>query len=43
VHTPLVDKQIPERGKELGITEERVITEVMLKETVTHQMAFVGT
>ena len=34
VRTPLVDKQIPEQGKELGITEQEVIKNVMLKETV---------
>jgi len=34
VRTPLVDKQIPEQAKELGITEEQVIKEVMLKDTV---------
>lgn len=34
VRTPLVDKQIPEQAKTLGISEERVIKEVMLKETV---------
>ena len=34
VRTPLVDKQIPEQAKELGITEEEVISKVMLKNTV---------
>jgi len=34
VRTPLVDKQIPEQAKELGISEEEVIKHVMLKETV---------
>jgi 3-hydroxybutyrate dehydrogenase len=34
VRTPLVDKQIPEQAKELGITEQEVIDTVMLKETV---------
>ena len=34
VRTPLVEKQIPEQAKELGITEEEVIRTVMLKETV---------
>jgi 3-hydroxybutyrate dehydrogenase len=34
VRTPLVDKQIPEQAKELGITEDEVIKNVMLKETV---------
>jgi 3-hydroxybutyrate dehydrogenase len=34
VRTPLVDKQIPEQAKLLGISEEQVIKNVMLKETV---------
>jgi len=34
VRTPLVDKQIPEQAKELGMTEEEVVKNVMLKETV---------
>ena len=34
VRTPLVDKQIPEQAKQLGISEEDVIRKVMLKETV---------
>ena len=34
VRTPLVDKQIPEQAKELGITEEEVIKRVMLGQTV---------
>jgi 3-hydroxybutyrate dehydrogenase len=34
VRTPLVDKQIPEQAKELGLTEDEVIKKVMLKETV---------
>jgi 3-hydroxybutyrate dehydrogenase len=34
VRTPLVDKQIPEQAKALGISEAEVITDVMLKETV---------
>src|SRR5215470_3099094 len=34
VRTRLVDKQIPEQAKELGITEQEVIKNVMLKETV---------
>ena len=34
VRTPLVDKQIPEQAKALGITEQEVIRNVMLKETV---------
>ena len=45
VRTPLVEKQIPEQAKELGISEEQVIQTVMLKETVdgefttTHDVA----
>ena len=34
VRTPLVDKQIPEQAKELGISEDEVIRNVMLRETV---------
>ena len=34
VRTPLVDKQIPEQAKALGISEEDVVKKVMLKETV---------
>ena len=34
VRTPLVDKQIPEQAKTLGITEAEVVKNVMLKETV---------
>jgi 3-hydroxybutyrate dehydrogenase len=34
VRTPLVDKQIPEQAKELGISEEDVVKHVMLKDTV---------
>lgn len=34
VRTPLVDKQIPEQAKTLGISEEAVVKEVMLKRTV---------
>ncbi|MGH8570338.1 MAG: 3-hydroxybutyrate dehydrogenase [Gammaproteobacteria bacterium] len=34
VRTPLVEKQIPEQAKELGISEREVIKNVMLKETV---------
>lgn len=34
VRTPLVEKQIPEQAKELGITEAQVVKNVMLKETV---------
>ena len=34
VRTPLVDKQIPEQAKNLGISEEDVIKKVMLKDSV---------
>jgi len=34
VRTPLVDKQIPEQAKTLGISEEEVIKKVMLGQTV---------
>jgi 3-hydroxybutyrate dehydrogenase len=34
VRTPLVEKQIPEQAKALGISEDDVIKKVMLKETV---------
>lgn len=34
VRTPLVEKQIPEQARELGITEAEVIKNVMLRDTV---------
>ncbi|HLQ84941.1 MAG TPA: 3-hydroxybutyrate dehydrogenase [Salinisphaeraceae bacterium] len=34
VRTPLVEKQIPEQAQELGISEDEVISDVMLSETV---------
>ena len=34
VLTPLVEKQIPEQARELGISEDDVVNTVMLKETV---------
>lgn len=34
VRTPLVDKQIPEQAAELGISEEEVVKNIMLKDTV---------
>jgi 3-hydroxybutyrate dehydrogenase len=34
VRTPLVDRQIPEQAKALGVSEEQVIKGVMLKDTV---------
>jgi len=34
VRTPMVDKQIPEQAQALGISEEEVVHDVMLRETV---------
>ena len=34
VRTPLVEKQIPEQAKALGISEDDVVKKVMLKDTV---------
>ncbi|MCC4307694.1 3-hydroxybutyrate dehydrogenase [Alcanivorax marinus] len=34
VRTPLVEKQIPEQARELGISEDEVVRNVMLKNTV---------
>ncbi len=42
VRTPLVDKQIPEQAKELGIAEQEVIKNVMLKETVDGEFTTVN-
>ncbi|MBN9488488.1 MAG: 3-hydroxybutyrate dehydrogenase [Alphaproteobacteria bacterium] len=41
VRTPLVDKQIPEQAKELGISEDDVVKHVMLKDTVDGQFTTV--
>lgn len=41
VRTPLVDKQIPEQAKELGISEDEVISRIMLGETVDHEFTTV--
>ncbi len=41
VRTPLVDKQIPEQAKTLGISEQDVIKNVMLKETVDGEFTMV--
>lgn len=41
VMTPLVEKQIPEQALELGISEERVVKEVLLAETVDKQFTMV--
>src|SRR5256886_9320988 len=42
VRTPLVEKQIPEQARELGISEERVIKEIMLKSTVDGEFTTTG-
>lgn len=34
IRTPLVDKQIPEQAASLGITEEEVVKNIMLRDTV---------
>jgi len=34
VRTPLVEKQIPQQAKALGLTEQQVVRDVMLKDTV---------
>ena len=41
VRTPLVDKQIPEQAKSLGISEADVIAKAMLGETVDHEFTTV--
>ncbi|HIE5947400.1 TPA: 3-hydroxybutyrate dehydrogenase [Burkholderia cepacia] len=42
VRTPLVDKQIPEQAKVLGISEQQVVKDVMLKETVDGEFTSVA-
>jgi 3-hydroxybutyrate dehydrogenase len=37
VKTPLVEKQIPEQARSLGISEERVVKDIMLGETIDKQ------
>jgi len=41
VRTPLVDQQIPEQARELGISEDEVIRNVMLKQTVDQEFTTV--
>ena len=41
VRTPLVDKQIPEQAKSLGISEDEVVKRVMLGETVDQEFTTV--
>lgn len=42
VRTPLVDKQIPEQAKTLGISEEDVVKNIMLKGTVDGEFTTVA-
>ncbi|MGN6317963.1 3-hydroxybutyrate dehydrogenase [Trinickia sp.] len=42
VRTPLVDKQIPEQAKALGISEQQVVRDVMLKDTVDGEFTSVA-
>jgi len=42
VRTPLVDKQIPEQAKALGISESEVVSNVMLRETVDGEFTTVA-
>ncbi|MDO1581130.1 3-hydroxybutyrate dehydrogenase [Rhizobium oryzicola] len=42
VRTPLVDKQIPEQAKSLGISEDEVVKKVMLGETVDGEFTTVA-
>jgi 3-hydroxybutyrate dehydrogenase len=42
VRTPLVDKQIPEQARTLGISEADVVKNVMLKETVDGEFTTTG-
>jgi 3-hydroxybutyrate dehydrogenase len=42
VRTPLVDKQIPEQARALGISEDEVVKRVMLKETVDGEFTTVA-
>jgi 3-hydroxybutyrate dehydrogenase len=41
VRTPLVEKQIPEQAKELGISEDEVVKKIMLAETVDKEFTTV--
>jgi len=41
VRTPLVDKQIPEQARDLGISEQEVVEDIMLGDTVDKQFTSV--
>jgi len=42
VRTPLVEKQIPQQAKTLGISEQDVVKKVMLKDTVDGEFTTVA-
>ena len=42
VRTPLVERQIPQLAREMGISEERVVKDVMLRNTVDGEFATVN-
>lgn len=42
VRTPLVDRQIPQQAKTLGISEEDVVRQIMLRETVDGEFTTVA-
>jgi 3-hydroxybutyrate dehydrogenase len=42
VRTPLVDRQIPEQAKELGISEDEVVSKVMLGNTVDQEFTTIS-
>lgn len=42
VRTPLVEKQIPEQARTLGISEQDVVQKVMLGETVDHEFTTIA-
>ncbi len=39
VRTPLVDRQIPQQAAELGLSEEDVVRQIMLKDTVDNEFS----
>ena len=42
VKTPLVEKQIPEQARDLGISEDEVVNRVMLGETVDQEFTTIA-
>jgi 3-hydroxybutyrate dehydrogenase len=41
VHTPLLERQIPEQARELGLSEDEVVKEIMLRDTVDREFTLV--